>query len=124
MPRQNFLLLESSLCKKCGACCFSCGNLGKQGCMDDTYRLASRCASFPLLYGKPRETGYLEIEAIKGYRERNKRWFISTFEECAILHNERLYQALRWAVFDLQKNGKIMFFHMGFEKNTLSLFKN
>ncbi len=123
MSVHNFILLESSLCKDCGSCCFNCGNLGQNGCVDDEYRLNSRCASFPILYGTPKEMGYHDIEAIEEDLEGRKRWFISTFNQCAILNNERLYQYLRWVMFDLQKNGKkLMFFHAGFEKNTLSLF--
>ncbi|MHA2357721.1 MAG: hypothetical protein ACXABK_03000 [Candidatus Heimdallarchaeaceae archaeon] len=53
------LVLSCSLCKDCGHCCYSCEFLDYSiGCTNDEYRLSSRCAAFPLLFGVPEKMGH------------------------------------------------------------------
>ena len=123
--KMSNLLLVYSKCKECGACCFSCGFLDKDsGCVDDSFRLSSRCASFPVIYGNPKEMGYKTYFSVfrTENREEQKNWFIVDFEDCIILQDELLLNSLRWMIHDINSGNKLASFMVSFGDNHLSVF--
>jgi len=119
------LLLTCSKCKECGACCFNCGFLdSKKGCIDDSFRLSSRCASFPVIFGNPKKMGYKTYFKSFGndLKEDEQCWFIIDFEECFILQDELLLHDLRWMIEDINSGRGAVSFFVSFGDNQLSVF--
>jgi len=119
------LLLIFSKCKDCGACCFSCDNLDETiGCVNNTFRLNSRCSSFPVIYGDQIKMGYetnfhdiLNLE-----KEENNKWFILNFDECILLQNEFFFHNLRWMLEDINSGREIQSFSVSFGEDQLAVF--
>ncbi len=121
------LLLIFSECKDCGACCFNCGFLDeKTGCVDDSFRLSSRCASFPVIYGNPKKMGHKAIFGnLSNIAETDRdRWFIIDFEDCTLLHNELILNNLRWFLDDFDNGTNIQSFTVSFGETSLAVYIN
>ena len=120
----NFLLVFSQ-CKDCGACCFTCDHLDEEkGCVDDSFRLSSRCASFPVIYGNPVKMGYKTYFGGFTLVENSNEdiWFIIDFEDCILLQNELIFHSLRWIIDDINSGRKIRSYTLSFEETSLSIF--
>ena len=114
----SLLQLTFSLCKECGACCFNCGNLDLQsGCTDDSHRLNTRCASFPVIYGNPKLMGHKNIYGKLSVQDHIEKeiWFLLNFKDCLLLQKELIFNNLRWILDDLNNGSKIDSFTVGFE---------
>lgn len=121
------LLLSSSLCKECGVCCFSCEYLDIHGCTNNEFRLESRCASFPLLFGNPDQMGHNNFsgklnESIVS--SRGKEWFIFDFCDCLLQQNELIFNSLRWIIEDINNGRDISWYFMKYDENELSISVN
>lgn len=119
------LLLVFSQCKDCGACCFSCNHLNEEtGCVDDSFRLSSRCASFPVIFGNPKKMGYSTFySSFSNLNESNEdRWFIVDFDKCILLQNELFFHNLRWMIEDINSGRKIESFSVSFGEDLLAVF--
>jgi len=119
------LLLVFSQCKDCGACCFSCNHLDEEtGCVDEGFRLSSRCASFPVIYGNPKKMGYkTSFSYFSNTHELNEdRWFIIDFEECILLQNELIFHNLKWMIDDINSGREMQSFSVSFGENLLAVF--
>ena len=118
------LLLSSSLCKDCGICCYSCEYLDSQGCTNNEYRLQSRCASFPLLFGVPEKMGYSNSSGkLNGgtFSTNKKEWFIFDLSECLLQQNELLFNTLRWIIEDINNGKDICWYFMKYDENEISI---
>ena len=118
------LLLSSSLCKACGVCCFSCEYLDINGCTNNEFRLQSRCASFPLLFGNPDKMGHTNISGKLNKStiySKSKEWFIFDLSDCLLQQNEMIFNTLRWIIEDINNGKDISWFFMKYEQNELSL---
>lgn len=119
----NNLFLYYSHCKECGKCCFNCEFLDpKIGCINDEYRLNTRCASFPLIQGDPKQMGHknlYDFQKEEKSKEMQKQWFIYHLENCLILQNEIIFNNLRWIVEDINRNQKLNFFFMSYGEENL-----
>ena len=97
------LNLLCTLCKDCGVCCFSCEFLDpKKGCTNEEYRINSRCSSFPIIFGIPQNMGYDDLSSLslEPKNKDQKKWFFYPLDQCLILQNELLFNALRWVLAD------------------------
>ena len=121
------LQLTFSLCKDCGACCFNCDYLDSQsGCTDDSYRLNTRCVSFPVLYGKPNLLGHKNVygQILNNKEIEQKIWFLMDFEKCIIQQKELLFNNLRWILEDINNGRNIESFSVSFEDISLVINLN
>ncbi len=119
------LLLVFSECKDCGACCFSCDHLDEEtGCVDDSCRLSSRCASFPVIYGNPKKMGYrTSFNLLSNEGELSgDRWFIIDFDKCILLQNELILHNLKWMLEDINSEKEVVSFFVSFGETSLSIF--
>jgi len=115
------LVLESSLCKDCGACCFDCEYLGKDGCSNQEFRKNSRCISFPILFGNAKRMG---LSTLLDYQEKDtekQEWFIFFYSKCKILSDSRLLNCLRHAL-RLINSKKHSFIFFSFMDKTLLIY--
>lgn len=97
------LVLKSSLCKKCGACCYTCGYLGSNGCTHPSFLKNSRCVSYPVLYGNPPKMGYKDL--LTPANDKQEYWFIAFEEKCLMLQHEQLRNSLKRAL-EMVNDGK------------------
>jgi len=117
----DFLLLTFNLCKTCGKCCFDCEFLDyKTGCKNEDFRLHSRCASFPLLFGNVEKLGYPTLHTITN--TKNNSWFIFPLEECILLQDEIIFNNLRWLLSDVNESRKITWFFLQMNERKLELY--
>ena len=119
------LAISYILCKDCGNCCFDCEYLDTEiGCTNHEFRLSTKCAYFPLIYGMPLKMGYRDDSPIEtnSFDSSNKNtWFIYEYPECLIQQNEILMNNLRWVLADINCGKKISFFTVQFEEQHLTL---
>jgi len=117
------LFLSYSHCKECGKCCFNCEFLDfKIGCINDEYRMKTRCASFPLIQGNPKKMGHKNLYGIlQGElpKKDQKQWFIYHLEDCLILQNEIIFNNLRWIIEDINHNVQLRFFFISYGEENL-----
>lgn len=119
------LLLVYSHCKDCGACCFNCDHLNKEtGCSDDSFRLSSRCASFPVIYGDPNRMGYtLNFDNLLDLDEKSgERWFIIDLYECLLLQHELIFHSLRWMIEEINLRHDIRSIFVSFGEYQLQIY--
>ncbi len=99
--------------------------MGEKECVDQNFRLNSRCATFPLLFGVPEIMGY---ENSKDRKEKKptfkKQWFIYYLSGCHIVENELFLQFLRWIVEELNSYSKKRFFFSTFGEEYLAIYLN
>lgn len=121
------LLLSYNRCGACGKCCFDCEYLDrKHGCTNQEFRLSTRCASFPLLFGSPSLMGHADnkpSDRVSNKEIKDKVWFIYVYPECVLQQDEILFNNLRWILDDINYDQKISFFHVQVEDSELSLEK-
>ena len=121
------LLLSSSLCKECGICCYSCEYLDTQGCTNNEYRLQSRCASFPLLFGFPEKMGHANFSGKLNEGKKSigkKEWFIFDLSDCLLQQNELLFNTLRWIIEDINNGKDISWYFMRYDENEITIMVN
>ncbi len=127
MSNMPQLLLSSSLCKDCGVCCFSCEYLDTQGCTNNEYRLQSRCASFPLLFGNPDQMGHENLSGKLNENmisSSNKGWFVFDLSDCILQQNEMMFNTLRWIIEDINNGKDISWYFMKYGENEISITVN
>ena len=119
------ILLSFNRCGECGKCCFDCEYLDREhGCTNHTFRLSTRCASFPILLGSPSLMGHRDdkpSDRLSNNDTKEKVWFIYAYPECVLQQDEILFNNLRWILDDINSGHNISFFHVQFEERELSL---
>ena len=123
--KMSRILLSFNRCVDCGKCCFDCEYLDRDyGCTNNTFRLSTRCASFPILLGIPSLMGHRDnkpSDRIIDKEAKDKIWFIYDYPECVLQQDEILFNNLRWILDDINSEQKITFFHVQIEERELSL---
>lgn len=119
------LFLSYNRCSGCGKCCFDCEYLDREhGCINHTFRLSTRCASFPILFGSPSLMGHRDNKPSNRISNKEaKVWFIYAYPECVLQQDEILFNSLRWILDDINSGQNISFFHVQFDESELSLEK-
>ncbi len=117
------ILLSYNHCGDCGKCCFDCEYLDREhGCTNHTFRLSTRCASFPILFGSPSKMGHRDNKPSDRFtNNETKVWFIYNYPECVLQQDEILFNNLRWILDDINSGQNISFFHVQFEGSELSI---
>jgi len=91
------LSLKSSLCSKCGYCCYQCEFLGENGCTKPDYASTTICESFPVIFGDPEKLGY----QIPQDNKAGERWFIVPEKHCKILYHPFFSKKLNEVIHQL-----------------------